>query len=276
MEKNIVELKNENSPEVKEYFEFIKDSVADKSYFKDGLNWYFFRYLKPVCDRTILIFGSIISVVVLYFLIEMIQNSFPLVEEKPIIVTAIDETRFYPKLISLKKRDNSYNVDYKNVDQVLAKYLIEYYVKERESFDFSDGELNKVNRKYDRVKNMSSLDEYRIFQKIMSKDNPSSPINFFGQDVTRSVEIDSFNYIFEDETNQGIAIRAKNFLISKVPQSAQVYFTATTKTKISEVNSEIESERFMVKIDFYFDGVNSENEGEIDFAIKSYELYKIK
>ena len=79
MEQKLEEIKNESREEADEYFDFIKKSVDDGSYFKDAVNWYFFRYVTPICDRTLLIFGAMIAFVVLFFLIQMVRSDFPLV-----------------------------------------------------------------------------------------------------------------------------------------------------------------------------------------------------
>ena len=58
--------------------EIIKKSVADGSFFNDAFGWYIFRYVSPLCDRTWLFFATIISAIIVYSLIVMIINSFPI------------------------------------------------------------------------------------------------------------------------------------------------------------------------------------------------------
>jgi len=278
MEKKLLEsVKENNSEDLKEYFDFVKASVADKSYFKDGLDWYCFRYLKPVCDRTFLIFGSLISVVIFYFLIEMIKSSYPLVEKKPIIVYAKDQTTYFPNLVELKPKDDELNYDpnIKTIDQALSKYLVGFYIKERESFDFSAGTLDSVNKKFNRIRNLSTLEEYRAFQLFMSKDNPNSPIQYFGKNVTRTVTIDSVRFI-DQAVESDFASKAKDFLVNKIPTYAEVRFTTTTKTMKSEYESEDVREKFLVKVDFLFEGANKEQKGDLNFVVKEYKLFRVR
>lgn len=277
MEKKLLESKKENSEEAVEYFEFIKSSVEDKSYFKDGLDWYFFRYLKPICDRTLLIFGSIISLFVLYCLVEMIRGSFPLVEKNPIFVTSKDTSLYFPNLILLKPRSESdkYDPNIETIDQALSKYLIETYVKERESFDFSKAEVESVNRKFNRIRNLSTLEEYRNFQLFMSKDNPISPIHYFGQNVKRDIKVDSVKFI-KTEESKDFASRAKEFLLNKIPTQAMVRFTATTTIAKSELEVEDVRERFVAEINFFFEGANKDQSGNLNFVVKEYKLFKVK
>ncbi len=84
-----------------EYNEFIKKSVKEGSYFKDAVDWYFMRYISPFCERTILIFAAVVSVIVLFYLTELIKGTFPLEEEFPVIIKAKDQSLYFPHLISI-------------------------------------------------------------------------------------------------------------------------------------------------------------------------------
>ncbi len=75
MPKKLQELQQEDSTAAQDHFDQIKEKVEDGSYFQDALDWYFFRYVNAICDRTILIFGGIIAGVVFYFLLEMIYSA---------------------------------------------------------------------------------------------------------------------------------------------------------------------------------------------------------
>lgn len=277
MEQRLEELRKENNEEAAEYFQFIKSSVNDGSYFKDALNWYFFRYLTPICDRTLLIFGAIIAAVVFYFLLQMIQGAFPLVERIPVFVSAKDQASTFPSIVPLKPKKGTLNYDpaIATVDEAIAKYLLGIYVDDRESYDFSKAEIEDVNRKFARVRNVSSATEYKAFQLTMSKDNPASPIHSFGQNVQRVITIDSVRLIKKEP--QDFASKARNFLSNKIPTEAEVRFTAVTRPVVSE-ESEMKSqkEQYVAKINFEFEGAKKDEKGVLKFSVNSYKLFKVK
>ena len=277
MEQKLEEITKESQEEADQYFEFIKASVADGSYFKDAINWYFFRYVTPICDRTMLIFGAIIASVVLYFLVQMVQSAFPLVEEVPVFIKAQDQSVSFPNLVALKPRKGQagYDSSVKTVDEAIAKYLIATYVKDREGFDFIKAEIADVNNKFNRIRNTSSAAEYRNFQLVMSKDNPESPINHFGQPVTKRVEIESIKLVQKEE--QDFAHRAREYLTNKIPTEAEVRFSTVTRVKnVESSNPEETRDRYIVKISFVFDGVNKDGRGMLNFNVNGYKLYKVK
>lgn len=277
MEKRLSELAKENNEEAKEYFEFIKNSTRDRSYFNDALDWYLFRYISPICDRTLLIFGAIIASVVLYFLVQLVESAFPLVVQDPIFVEAGDQANEFPNLIPLRPKagEPGYDPDIRTADESYAKYLISYYVKDREGYDFSKAEIDDVNKKFNHIRNLSSANEYRNFQAMMSKDNPQSPIRNFGLDVSRSIDIDSVRFERNDPTD--FAAQAREYLTTKIPTKADVRFTATVRTKTGDDEVKIEKERYVAKINFTFDGINKDDKnGTINFTINGYTLYKIK
>ncbi len=277
MEQKLEEIKKENREEANEYFDFIKKSVDDGSYFKDAVNWYFFRYVTPICDRTLLIFGAMIAFVVLFFLIQMVRSAFPLVEEVPIFIQAGDTSLTFPNLINLKpkKGQAGYDPQITTVDEAVAKYLITDYVKERESFDFRKGEIEDVNNKLNHIRNISTDNEYKIFRSIMDKDNPDSPINFYGQNVVKNIQIDSIKLVKIEPKD--FAQKARQYLSNKIPTEAEVRLTATIKSVDLETGVVTEKkDRYIVKINFAFDGVKKGEKGIINFLVNGYKLYKVK
>ncbi|MBU6140069.1 MAG: hypothetical protein KGP29_00735 [Proteobacteria bacterium] len=277
MHKRLSELAKENNEEAKEYFHFIKSSVKNRSYFNDALDWYLFRYISPICDRTLLIFGSIVAAVVMYFLIQMINSAFPLVVKEPIFIRSVDQTQSFPSLVGLKpkKGQEGYDPELRNVDEAYAKYLISSYVKDREGYDFSKAEIEDVNKKFNHIRNLSSASEYRNFQALMSKDNPNSPIRNFGLNIVKSIEIDSVRFVRNDPKD--LATKARLYLSNKIPTEVEVRFTAIIKTTDDKEETSIEKERYLAKINFTFDGVNKDiKSGVLNFVVNTYALYKVK
>lgn len=277
MEQKLEEISKKDSEQAKEYFEFIKASVANESYFKDALNWYFFRYVTPICDRTLLIFGSIIAAIVLYFLVQMIQNAFPLIVREPLFLRSKDQSRYFPNLIALKPKKNSkgYDPAIKTVDEAILKYLLLVYVKDREGYDFSKAKIEDVNDKFNRIRNTSSSSEYQIFQLVMSKDNPNSPINDFGQSIAKEIIAESVSFIREDPKN--LTQKALLYLSNKIPTEAEVRFVAVKRNFDPYGEQRDEQERYLAKIKFSFNGASkNDKETNLGFVVNEYKLFKIR
>jgi len=279
MHKKLEEVYKEDNETAKEHLEHIKETVADKSYFKDALDWYFFRYVTAICDRTVLIFGGIIAAVVFYFLIQMIQSAFPLVVKEPIFIRATNQSLYFPNLVHLKPKpeEPGYDPNIKTVDQAVAKYLVGSYVSDREEYDFSKAEIEDVNVKFNRIKNLSSEMEYRKFQLFMSKDNPESPINNFGQPVRRTIEVKSINFISKEPKD--FASRALVYLTGKIPSEAEVRLVATVTTINENEEMKVEKQPYLVKLSFTFNGVSRPEKDSLNiikFVVNSYQLFKVK
>jgi len=270
---------NNNSNKNSEHFLQIKNAVEDGRYFKDSLDWYFFRYLTPICDRTLLIVSGSIFFVVMFILVEMIENTYPLVEEFPIFFEAKNQSVYAPKLIQLKtaRISNDFSEEDRqlSVDESVAKYLISRYIKEREGFNFKSAEISAINTKFRKIKSLSTPQEYKNFQAFMGKENKLSPIRFFGQNVERVVDIESFKYI--RKTPKNIAEKAKEYIAASMPKRAEVKFSTKT-TKINVETGEVikKTEMFVVKMGFFFAGVEKDHTGDLEFEVNDYLLFRVK
>lgn len=255
-----------------EYSEFIKASVKDKSYFKDALTWYFFHYVNPFCERTVLVFAGILALFVLFCLSKMIDSAFPLVEEVPVIIRSQDQSLYFPNLVPLKPNKD---IEVETVDESVVKYLLSVYITDREGYDYSKAKISDINKKFNRLKNNSSDKEYRNFQLFMSKDNPNSPIHHFGKNVVKNIKIESVKFLREEA--ETFAEKAKNYLNYKVPTDAEIRFTSHIKGHDgSGLKTSDEKHRFLVKINFKFSGIDKEaTKSPISFVVNEYKLYKV-
>ncbi len=270
MTEKTTDIKKEEDEKTAEYYEFIKSSVADGSYYKDATNWYFLKYVTPFCERTILIFAAIISLVVLFYLTEIIKGTFPLVEEFPVTIKAKDQSLYFPNLVPIKSKTDK---EITTVDEAIAKYLLSIYIKDREGYDYSRAEISDINKKFSRLRNTSSVNEYKQFQLFMSKDNSNSPIYQFGKNVVRQIEVKSVR--FYKKPPKDFTAKARNFLYVKIPTEAEVRFTATTISTKEDVVKK-ESEDFVVKMSFSFSGANNKENKSLNFVVNSYQLYKVQ
>ncbi|MFT6105922.1 MAG: type IV secretion system protein VirB8 [Rickettsiales bacterium] len=253
--------------EKEEYNKFIKASVYDGSFFGDAKAWYLFRYVQPVCHRTILFFMVLIIGFVTYVLVMTIQSSFPIKEKVGISIRPKDQSRYFPVIKSLKD-----SIEVSGVDEAVLKYLLIKYVEKRENYDLRETDIQALNDQMNYIKNNSSLKEYRNFQSFLSKKNPNSPIIYFGRDYQRIVDIGLV--LFPKEKDVGFISRAKNFVVRDIPNRADIYHTITIKA-----NSKTKStQKYLAKINFKFSGVDADLPpgSRLDFMITSYKIYKIK
>ncbi len=257
----------------------IKAKVEDGEYFKDALDWYFFRYLTPICDRTLLILSGAIFTIIILLIIEMIENTYPLVETFPIFYEAKDQANYNTKLIQLKtaRISNDFIEEDRqlSVDESVAKYLISHYIKEREGFNFKTAEISDVNTKLSKMQNLSSAQEYKNFLAFIDRSNSLSPLNFFGQNVEKRIEIESFNYIRKSPKN--LAEKAKEYIATSMPSRAEVKFSAETiKVNVETGETVRKKELFLVKIGFFFAGIDKDNVGNLEFIVNDYQLFRVK
>lgn len=289
MEKKLEEIAKRDKESVEEYFEFVKDEVQNGNFFKDALDWYLFRYVAPICDRTILIIGSILSIIICYIVFQIIKISFPLVVKDPIIIKAKDQSKYIPYLVELKPKSGKLNYDkqIKNIDEAIAKYLILVYVNDRETYNFSKASIEDVNTKINRIKNASSVGEFKNFQNFFSEENPASPIQNFGKNIKKTINVIDFKFIRNDkQRNSQNSFNIINFFNIELPNEAQVKFDATIA--ISDEFGEIKylSQKYLVKVKFNFtpitkpkdskDKNKNPEENKLKFMIENYKLFRVK
>ncbi len=264
-------LNQETQKQAKEDSDFIKDSVESGEFFKDGINWYFFRYVNPFCERTIFFISFTFVALMFYMLFNLISDSYPLVRKVPIVVQAVDQSMYFPYLIKLKTQDDK-NV--KSVDQAVLSYLLKKYVMNRENHNYSDAEIEPINLKFNKIRNTSSSSEYINFQNFMSKNNPASPIYDFGKDAYRKVDIESVNFI--EDNPKTFSDKAKSFLIDTIPTDAEVRYTLYYR----HANGEETNQKFLVKINFTFFGIHrmesNDTNSSLQFIVNSYKTYTIE
>jgi type IV secretion system protein VirB8 len=251
----------------KEYHEFIKESVANGSYFKDARDWYIFRYVLPICERTTLFFVAIVAGIITYVLAMTIINSFPIKEQVNIIIRPKDQAVYVPYIKKLRD-----SVELRNVDEVVAKYLLTKYLEKRENYNFREINLTKLNNRLNYIKNNSSDAEYKKFQNFLSKDNPESPMLYYGRDFQRIVNIESVS--FKRDQKDNLLDKAIDFIPNKIPSQVDIRYTITNKVNSRNVGIT----RYLTRINFKFSGVDAKNKAksQLNFTVISYKTYKIK
>lgn len=261
-----------NKDQLDEYFQQVKEEVESGEYFKDSLDWYMSRYVNPLVDRTIMIVVAIIATISLYALYQIINSAFPLVEEVPVVIRDYDMSRYRPMISEIRDRQDP---EIRNSDEAVAKYLLLTYINDRESYDFRDSKVSDVNRKFNRVKNNSSYNEYNSFQEFMSRENADSPINNFGKNIYKTTEILSFKFM-RDESKNGYE-KIKWLFGAKIPSKAEIRFATKTHYINADGKKAVDTENYLARIDFTFGGLDRDAKtGILNFVVNQYKLFRIK
>ena len=256
-----------------DYAQKITDSIHDGSFFKDSMQWYIFQYIRPAIDRNLMVLFSLIAAICVFYLYQMIRDSLPLVEEVPIIIREHDTSSLRPIIKQLKDPNDK---SASGADEYMLKYLLTNYVTDRESFDYRDSDIKSINQKFSRIKNNSSYLEYRNFQSQMSKENPASPINFFGKNIYKTVEISSFKLIPKKQAG-GFGSAISSYFRPQLSSAAEIGFNTTVSSVDSEGKQTADSKKYLAKISFEFAGLSRESKsGKLDFAVKEYNLFEVK
>ncbi|MDA9231488.1 type IV secretion system protein [Rickettsiales bacterium] len=248
----------------KEYRDFIAQSVEDGSFFKDSFEWYSFYYLKSVCDRSWLVIIISINAVILYILLLMAEDSFPLVRKVPIVINEKDSVNLIPIISSLKESTSD-----TNLEEPIIKLLLIKYLKEREEYDFEKMTTKDLGKKFDIIKNNSSAAEFRKFRLSLDLDNPKSPIKYFGQDINKEVKMISFS--FNKKKNDDFISKARKFMTVEVPKSADIRYQL-----ITDYGDKKTVDNYLARIEFKFPYINQENiNKDLNFIVTSYDLFTI-
>ncbi|MFZ9181174.1 MAG: VirB8/TrbF family protein [Rickettsiales bacterium] len=260
-----------------EYNEFIRDSIHTSKYFDDAKDWYFFRYISPICDRTYLFIAISVLTILMFIIYQINLAIFPLRIVQPIYIQAKDDIGPYDvNLVKIKpkKGEANYDANIQNFDDSVIKFLLVKYIKDREEFDFRKGNVTDLNLKFSVVKNNSSFLEYKNFQKIMSKENRSGPIQYFGKNYFKTVRINNIKFYRKEPTN--IAQKLLYFIISPIPYQADIRFQGILHY-IDDFGNNISTiENFLAKINYEYQPIyKNDFQPNLNFMVNKYILYKI-
>jgi len=260
-----------------EYNKFIQENIQNNKYFEDAKDWYFFRYVSPICDRTYLFIAIAILFSLMFVIYKINLAIFPLRIVQPIYIQAKNDIGPYDvNLVKLKpkKGEANYDRNVENFDDSIIKFLLVKYIKDREEFDFRKGDVTDLNLKYSLIKNNSSFLEYKNFQKIMSKENRSGPIQYFGKNYFKTVVINNIRFYRKEPAN--IAQKLLYFIISPIPYQADIRFQGILHYIDDYGNNISTIENFMAKINYEYQAIyKNDFQPNLNFMVNKYTLYKI-
>lgn len=160
----------------------VKEIYENGEYFSDAYSWYCERFLSPYSERVFLFFISIFSFAIILFVISIVIKLFPLKESFPVLVHQKDSFLYVPVIKKLKPK----GIDYTS-NQSLARYLAIQYIKSLFNNDFSDGNLNVLKSKLEKIANLSDKQTYEKAKIYLN--------NLFKNGVYQKVSINSLEFV---------------------------------------------------------------------------------
>ncbi len=168
----------------------IAKNIQNGQYYKDAREWYSFRYLAPVTERSLLFVITLVAILSGIIAVVTSKSMFPTMTEVPVVVKVDDAIDHYTAIHRLSDRDATGVIPYNAV----AQYLVEHYVRIRESYDYTQFEPQ-----YLRMRGASSKKVFREFQQEMSLENPNSRTVRLGRHSTRTVLVTKFQFAEDND-----------------------------------------------------------------------------
>ena len=153
--------------------------LSNGQYFNEAWNWYANKYLKQSIERLWLIVLAILCIIILIIHVLAANSFFPLFKSFPFVMYS-DGTS--DDLHVIKKITES---NYQDPQLALAKYLVTYYVKLREGYNYSNLEQQKSH-----IKANSSRLVYDSFLRYLDiSQNPDSPLLKYKKEGKLSISV---------------------------------------------------------------------------------------
>jgi type IV secretory pathway component VirB8 len=172
-------------------FAFMKDKTPQQqaeeietgSYYIAARKWYSELYHTPIAERSFYIVMILLCIVNMYFSLIAFIAVFPI---KPMIPFVTYSDDVFEDLPRIKKISTEENED-RNV--AVMKFLVEGYLKNRESYD-----LKQYEQLYRNIWSQSTKEVFDAYKKDMDPTNPYSPYRLYTNKDRRFVDIISENY----------------------------------------------------------------------------------
>lgn len=234
--------------------EDLNKSIENGEFFREARQWYMYKYIFPVIERSMLIAVSIASVITAIVSISIVLETLPTLNRKvPVAITIKDTDKSnYIYIYPLQKPE-----DKENPNVAVGRYLVAKFVE--------------MYERYDAMKPQETIDANWHFMERFADDN---------------TKLKYKNYVLEDAkslTNRltRYASRVAKIDITKLRENVVItptthlgnndgydYFTAKIPFKVTET-------LVRASPDFKTDNLNYEIElsAEIEFKMKPVEYY---
>jgi len=220
----------------------IADSIRTGQYFSDSRNWYFNKYVYPSVERTFLGFVCVCFVFLVVCMFIFISATSSEVLESTYTVDLKDTIKQEAKFVPLDDKIEP--------SIALNNYMLSYYVAARESYDFSDLDVQLI-----KMANLSTLTVFNQFRNYMSINNVNSPQFVYQKDNLRSINVTAVKYVS--------------------PSSAQVFFTATSTWVAYNQQNETQWVSLVNFAVSNLEDLLNKRSKQLDFVVTSYTSSKV-
>ena len=163
-------------------------------YFALSRNWYDELYHRPMIERGYFILLSLFAFLTIFFAFLVYESMFPLAPTVPYLVTTDNINEDMPVIRHLRTQEDQ------TLSESLAKFLIEDYVTQRETYNYTQ---DTIERRFNRVHSTSNDAVFGAYQRLMNPENRASPLSYLGRDGTRRMRINSTQFTVRPETADG-------------------------------------------------------------------------
>lgn len=236
--------------------------IKDGRYFSDAREWYSLRYLMPVPERSLLIFITALSLVAGMVAVWTSYSMFPVVRSYEVIVKVDDSLEHYSVIQRLTEENLT-------TRQSIAKYLLEDYVKVRESYDYTN-----FQPQFLRMKEASSKKVYREFENEMSTSNPNSRTVNLGKYTTRDVTILSFAFAEEGRYTEKAAVIFETTVIGRKGEKSVERWGAHISYTMEDIDKIIKRRKEKEMGDNTSSSDGSDND-RLEFYVTNYKVQKL-
>ena len=232
--------------------------IIGQEYFEDAQQWYSSRYWGGY-RQTLIIFLMFIVLAFTGYKVYQITKIYAIPQKLPFIMYFDDTDQYYPNIKSVTEEKHE------SIEISISRYLLERYVKLRESYTNSLLQEQNWHEMLENVRRASSKKVFSEFVAYMDAyQNPDSPILKYRLSTERDIDI--------------LSVKFDKFINEKNPISAIINFKATV---ISRDNSESKYKR--AKINFRIGNlrVRQALEGEgarypLFFKVTEYKVEDLK
>ncbi|RYE05780.1 MAG: virB8 family protein [Rickettsiaceae bacterium] len=219
-----------------------QEYIKSGKYFKDAREWYSFKYLHPLSQRSFLLLICLIYLLLLLGAAYSLNNILPLINQVRYSLSTVS----YQSSANIIKADSLGN----NALASIADVLVRDYIKVRESYNYDD-----LRKQFTYIQNSSTRIVFRKFSSYMNMDNPDSPVTRYQKYIKKSVNILSVHYPSD--------------------RTAEITFNSIAKNNSGDM---FENMIWQATIDFEIDDINLNllPNSRFNFVVTNYRLKTIK
>lgn len=226
----------------------LHQQIESGEYFEKARNWYADKYLGV---NTQVIASSIFLLIIstgAYFVVDSMMDKYFAVKY-PVPIYVDDQVDFQSRIKSLAQGDES-------IDISVVRYLIAYYVINREEYRYNGLNQDIIQEKLSSIRSTSSRRVYTNYLNYMDpQKNPDSPILKYKLQIERTISIESIK--FPEGVNR--------------PNTAYVIFKAIEKNSTKESAS-----YWLAEINFSLNSITNvlDYKSNLNFIVTAYKTMK--